>query len=999
MLALLLLLGFAPPEDQGVRSGPPSPVLEQRAASQWRLSSQPAWRAFRERWGGDWAARWDERTGAPRFLWAPGVPLVDASALVDDLALLVGIDPSELVLASHHRRGEREVLRYERRWKGAPVQGDQVALVATNGRIGGVWLRISPVSIDQTPLPGERVLALPLSRGPGPASTGISATLGTVQAEGPHVVWRGRDGLELHRHDSRSWATVTLEHEERTVGDAVVQSPAREVTVLDASGASSVTADDGSHGLSGELTVSLEGPELLVLDKGASIAVTGSDELVLAGGEDLPWSATQVQHVFHQTWDWLEDRWPTHPWLGQQVPATVELDYSACNAFYTSGTINFFVGYSGYCNNSGRIADVIIHEMGHGVHHYILEAGTFASDISEGSADYIAATILDDPNMGPEFYIGAPYLRELDSDHVYPDDYIGEEHHDGLIWGSFMWNLRQRWSDAYGEEAGVRMSDLLLLGALEQGPTLTDAYEAVILADDDNGDLSDATPHACELMDLMDQHGLGPGPIGVVVYDHRPLEEQGSSAETYPVDFDLYAIAEECGDLDIDSVQLWYALDPVGLPGEDPDVAASDTGDTGLDDPYEGWVSLELSHADGHWTGEIPRQAATSRVHYFIQASSGDGSQTVYSHGGAWQGLYSFLVGDREILWCEGFEHGAAGWEHGAGTPWEAATGEWVDEWTYGTPTGGAFMPDGAYEGSMVATTGLDVHYGNDNLQYLRSPTITVHDPGPMLLLSMRRWLTVEDGIYDRARLFANDELLWENRSSEGGSDHTLDTGWTLVEYELEPLLDADRQVGFTWTLRSDPGLEFGGWALDDVCVVQLADPPGHYRVRDLVASDDLEDNIVVTWTQPWIEPLSETVLVRSLEAWPTGPEDGVVVYRDTDPVPGQVMEVVDDEIVPDHPYHYALFAAQEGGSFLLELVEGENADQGIAPTSPPEDSAAPQDTDPGDPPVDTGPPCEDPAACDDCQEPASCGCTNAGAGVAWGWLVLIPALVARRRR
>jgi hypothetical protein len=689
------------------------------------------------------------------------------------------------------------------------------------------------------------------------------------------------------------------------------------------------------------------------------------------------------------------------------VPATVELDHSACNAYYTSGTINFFVGYEGYCNNTGRIADVIMHELGHGIHHYILAAGTFASDVSEGSADYVAATILDDPHLAPEFYIGADWLRELDSDAVYPDDYIGEVHNDGLIWGSFLWNLRERWSDDYGVDAGVELTDLLFLGTLEQGPTLTDIYEAVVLADDDDGDLSNGTPHGCELMDLLEQHGLGPGPIGVVVYDHDPIEEQSSSATEYPVSFELYGLMEECGDLDTDSVQLWASVEPAGLPGAE-EAGPGDTGDTGASgdtgspNPYDGWAQVELEHDDGLWSGVISRQPATSRVYYFVQASSGDGSQTVYSHAGTQQGLYSFRVGDREELWCEGFEHGASGWEHGPGTPWEPdATGVFVDEWVYGTPSGGSFVPDGPYAGSLVATTGLDVLYSADNSQYLRSPAVVVHDPGPMLMLSMRRWLTVEDGIYDHARLYVNDTRVWQNPASQGGSDHTLDTGWTLWELELASLLDADSQAQLTWTLGSDPGLEFGGWALDQVCVVQLADLPGHYRVRDLVASDDAEDAITVRWTQPWMSPMGGAVLVRSLEGWPTGPDDGVIVYQSDAPVAGEAVELVDSEVVPGSVYHYALFVAGADGdaAWFVDVVEGENADQGIAPTDPPIDTALPDDTDLGDPPVDTDPPCEDPAECEACETPEDCGCSSRSGGAALAWLALLPALVIRWRR
>ncbi len=1021
MFALLLLLGFAPSDrHDGPLVGPPAPHSSQRAAVQWRLSSRADWRAFRERWGGRWVARWDERTAAPRFLWAPGVSVGDARALVEDVARLAGVDPGELRLERRHDRGEVLFLRYDRHWRGAEVLGDHVTVVARNGRIGGVWVQLSPVSLTQTPGPGEIVLPLPIWKGEPwkGESTGLRTTIVRRSRDGSHVVFTDRTGAEVLRYAPRHWATVTLTHDERTVGDDMVEHPAREVAVTDTSGGVDTTADDGTHALSGDLEVTLEGPGLRILNDGVAITVSGTDDMLLDCGEDLPCSATQVQHAFHLAWDWLEDRWPSHPWLEAQVPATVEIDDSACNAFYSSGTINFLVGWEDTCNNPGRIADVVYHELGHGVHHYILQTGTFAGDISEGSGDYTAATILGDPYLAPEFYPGSAYLREIETDRVYPDDIEGEVHTDGLIWGSFLWNLRERWLDEYGETTGVEMADLIFLGALEQGPTLTDVYEAVVMADDDDGDLSNGTPHACELVELLDQHGLGPGPIGVVLFDHEPLEAQASATDGYEVAFELVAVTPECGDLDEDSVQLWYTVDAPFAPGldlpEEPDTGdtggAGDTGgvgdtsveeDTGLDiDPYEGWTSVALERDEDRWIGTIPRQPATRQVSYFMQASSTDGSQTVYTHAGSDSGVYRFRVGDREALWCEGFEHGADGWQHGAGTPVEPdLSGVFTDEWVYGTPGGGTFVPDGPFEGSMVATTGLDSFYGPNNVQYLQSPAFDVDDPGPMLLLSTRRWLTVEDGIYDHARLFVNDTLAWENPASQDGSRHTLDTEWTQQEVDLASLLDDEGQATVSWTLISDPGLEYGGWALDEVCVVQLADVPGHYRVSDLNASDDLGDHVAVGWTQPWMVPLSGTVLVRSLDGWPESTDDGVIVHQDSAPQPGEVIEVEDSEVVPGQVYHYALFAAgEDGDDWKLDLVEGENGDQGGIPDdAPPVDTQPPEDT--GSAP-DTDGPCETPEECESCEDPGPCGCSNPSGGAAGlAWLLLTPGLLVRRRR
>jgi MYXO-CTERM domain-containing protein len=483
------------------------------------------------------------------------------------------------------------------------------------------------------------------------------------------------------------------------------------------------------------------------------------------------------------------------------------------------------------------------------------------------------------------------------------------------------------------------------------------------------------------------------------MFDHAPLDSQASSTEAYEVSFDLYELTAGCGDLDPDSVQLWYTTGAAWTPGIDGP-PEGDTGGTG--DAYEGWESVPLDRDGDTWTGILPRQPATTTVHYFMQASSGDGTQTVYTHAGQPTGVYTFRVGDREALWCEGFESGAVDWDHGAGTPeFPDTSGFYTDQWEYGTPSGGPFVPDAPYEGVNIATTGLDEFYLHDNQQFLRSPEVQVTDPGLMLLFSFRRWLTVEDGIYDHAVLLVNDEPVWENPATQGGSSHTLDEGWTLQEYDLAPLLSAAGRARFTWTLSSDPGLEFGGWALDQVCVVQLADVPGHYRVRDLSASDDGEAEVRVTWTQPWMIPLTATALVRSRDAWPTSVEDGVIVDLDLHPVAGEAREVLDAEVEPGVVYHYALLAAGEGEEdWHLEIIEGENADLGgILDDEPPVDTAV-EDT--GDSPVtdDTGEAtCPDPDECDTCDEPEGCGCASGPVrGLALLPLVLAGLAVRRRR-
>jgi len=1008
-MLLLAFMGFLPVDPE--LSPSPDPLhLDRDAAVQLRLGLRPDWAAFRGRWGGEWYAVWDPRNASPRFLYAPGVPMRYAEALVADVAELARVDEADLVFDRVRVNGDRELWRYRRTWQGVPVEGDEIGLVSVRDRIVGVWVRLTPLGgLRESPLPGEHVIALP--------GRGLPALAREVRTA-ERVSWVGRDGVELVAWDPRRFATVSQTWEERTVGDPILTGAARGVTVTDASGATAETDSTGYHALSGTVTVELEGTELRVLDNGAELSLSGDADLTIDADTDVPYAAANVLHHFWVVRDWLGSRWPTHSWLGDQVRATVRAS-GYCNAYYTGGTLTFYGEYPGYCEDLGRIADVVYHEYGHGVHDYILAMGTFAGDVSEGSADFVSATILNDPVLAPDAWGEGSYIRELDTDRFYPTDVNGEVHNDGLIWGSFLWNLRAQWMAAYGDEAGAELTDILFLATLEQGPTLTDLAEAVLVADEDDGDWSNGTPHACELKDLLDYHGLGTGPIGVVQFDHTALGPQSSWAESYPVEFDLYDLTPDCSGLDRDSVKLWYTVGDNPVPGTVvtvPEVdtgadTAADSGDTGggtseVVTDYSAWTSLPLTRSDRTWTGEIPRQLAGSRVRYFMEAASTDGTQIVSTHTGEDALAWEFWVGDRRVIWCEDFESGAPDWVTSAGGYGNTdPPPQFTDEWQVGTPTGGGdWDADAPWEGTGVLATVIDGDYGANNRQWAMGPEVDATGHGPMLLLTQARWLTVEDGIYDQAQMYVNDTVVYSNVVSEGGVSHTLDLGWTRQDIAAETLLDAKGHLQVGYSLRSDPGLEFGGWAVDEVCLVDLDDVPGHYRVRDLEASDDAE-TVTVRWTQPWIEPLTETVLVRRWDAPPTGPTDGEVLYQDLAPVAGTAMEVVDPGPVEGETAWYAVFAAN--GDFVTDVVEGENLDQGGVPLPPPPDTGDTGDTAPGDTALtDSEPttgedsaPGEDPPPAEKPEDPAGCGCASSGAAAAPAGLLLGLALLARRRR
>jgi hypothetical protein len=1001
---ILLFLAFVP-EDSATPVGPPAPHLDRDAALDLRLGNTPAARALRDRWGMQ-SIRWDARDATPRAVMAAGVDLGRADEYAAALARLAGVDPADLVRLPDSGDQGRAGVHYQQTWRGAPVEGARLDLWARGGRIG---LALSSLRRPHAlPAPADGEVVLPLE---GPDGR-LRWALARRVEEGDEVAFYGRDGRELHRYTTRYPLEVALQ--ERTVGDPRVLEPARGVWVTDGA-VGEYTADDGSHSVRDPYDARLEGPWLTLWRDARIVEVLDIDDEILDGGRDISQATATSLHHFHVVRDWLTERRPDHPWLPENVPSSVDLSEGTCNAYYTNGAINFYREEQEVCNNFGEIADVVYHEYGHGVHHYVLEGGTFASDVSEGSADYISATVLNDPVLAPNARPDGSYIRELDTDRVYPDDAVGESHTDGLIWGSFLWNLREDWG-AGGEDAeGVEAVDRLFLETLSYGPTLTDLYEAVLMADDDDGDLTGGTPHDCELTGLLDQHGLGPGPVGLVVLDHAPIEAAGSRDRDYPLTFELLNVTTACGDFDPDSAAVHYAIDPPA-------------------DARLGEIDFEIApvERDGEtYTARIPRQLPGTRVAYYLSWADSARTQEVASHGGKTRDLFSFWVGDRRELWCQDFEEGWGEWSHAPGTPFADAGVEGggdYSEWELGAPAGDAvYSPAAPWDGASALATNLAGNYGPNNRQYALSGPVTFEDVDPrLLLLSSRRWLTVEDGYYDAAQIqlwgLEQPLLLWGNytsRSREVAQNHHLDEGWVLHDVDLRFLVDDSLDLPdvvapggegdpdkapplsalqLAWTLSTDQGLEFGGWALDEVCAVTL-DTDKTLRVDDLDASDDAEA-LTVTWTNPLVASLYATALVRRADRWPASYDDGVIVDLDLGAEPGAERSIVDEDAAPGETFYYALFVSEEVDSFLSDVVEGENADTGGIPLDS-MDTEAPEDTDePAAEPAEE-PGEEDAGSAGPGAYRPEPGCSCAAGGGAGGltWALLPGLLVAIRRR
>lgn len=191
-------------------------------------------------------------------------------------------------------------------------------------------------------------------------------------------------------------------------------------------------------------------------------------------------------------------------WFERPMTANANLSRS-CNAHWDGSTINLYSG-SSQCANTGLISDVIYHEWGHGLDANAggIEDGAF----SEGFGDIMSLVMTHSNLLGIGFRLpsNGP-VRDLEPDKVYPQD-RGEVHAEGLIIGSTFWDMYKGLKDRLGEEeAGAVISNYAFKMILTAS-RYTEVYDALLVIDDNDGNLVNGTPNLCVINEAFAAHGL-----------------------------------------------------------------------------------------------------------------------------------------------------------------------------------------------------------------------------------------------------------------------------------------------------------------------------------------------------------------------------------------------------------------------------------------------------------------------------------------------------------
>ena len=204
---------------------------------------------------------------------------------------------------------------------------------------------------------------------------------------------------------------------------------------------------------------------------------------------------------------------PAYPTIGDQTEFRMTVNEGSSgfcpgNAQYRGSNLRFCAAGQGFPNTAW--SSVVYHEYGH---HLVAVAGSGQGQYGEGMADTVSNLIFDESGTAFGFFgICSQPLREADNTKQYPCS--GGVHECGRLISACVWHTRNALQTSNPSSYRSILDDLTINSILlHTGSSITPAITTDFLVLDDNdGDLSNGTPHELEILDGFGQHNMLPVP-------------------------------------------------------------------------------------------------------------------------------------------------------------------------------------------------------------------------------------------------------------------------------------------------------------------------------------------------------------------------------------------------------------------------------------------------------------------------------------------------------
>ncbi|HXU32798.1 MAG TPA: hypothetical protein VN851_19685 [Thermoanaerobaculia bacterium] len=392
----------------------------------------------------------------------------------------------------------------------------------------------------------------------------------TFRRDGTMGTWRARvdatSGALLEFADVNDYATAQVTGGVFMISPTVTPETVRAMPYANLSIGGSATSAGTYNFTGGVVTTTLAGPFVRIVDTCGAISqgsdAVGNIALGTSGGTDCTTpghggagnthsSRTQYYHVNRIKEvgrGWL----PANAWLPAQLRVNVDLNQT-CNAYWNGSTLNFFKSGGG-CGNTGEIAAVSLHEYGHGLDQNDGTGTAPEGGTGESYGDLTAAIQLHNSCIGPGFRASncggygdactsCTGVRDIDfAKHVSntPATVANftavrcsagsgpckkEVHCESYVPSEAVWDFANRDLPSPGSGTAWTVLDRLWylsrnsatssFACQRRGGTLSSNgcnagswWKTMRAVDDDDGNLSNGTPHGGALFAAFNRHGI-----------------------------------------------------------------------------------------------------------------------------------------------------------------------------------------------------------------------------------------------------------------------------------------------------------------------------------------------------------------------------------------------------------------------------------------------------------------------------------------------------------
>ncbi len=781
--------------------------------------------ALGARYGGHWTGySWNPQTGTPSQIYGSGVDV--APALRDERQAeqvardviaanpeVFGADNANLrFVAAPTGMGKRAV-HFQQTYAGLDVYQGRVHLTFTEA--GRLFVMGSDYysNIDLNPVPAlslQEAQAIAAGRLPFSDLTDRIAQEGELlvlplsidESRVEHrLVWRVNVQTEnplgewVSHVDAHSGEVVwcfnsicrtdfigdaTSDTQDGTYCNGVENVPCGHLNLTVQGVGSTTTEPDGSwqvgYGGSDNRTVDavMRGPWIRVYNyNGSNAAFSGTATPGVPF--TIPWNNSNsrqderdVFDAINDIRDFFQEFDPTFSYVNQQIDAYVNRNDGYCpgNAWW-NGTINFCAAGGAYAN-TGEIQGVVHHEFGHGIQYTILgQQGN--EGLGEGNSDIIANLMTQESIIGRGFYAGncSGGIRNSNNTLQYPEDMNGSIHHDGQIIAGFHWDFMELMQGFYGEELGtVLAAERWHFGRVLERPYYQpDQVLATFIADDDDGNLENGTPHYDYLCQAAANHSYDCPEILVgVIISHNPILSTTDEGPQ-PLLAEIYSTVTN---LDPALLEVQYRVDG----GDFQRLALTPTGD------------------ENEYTATIPGQSQPAVVEYYIYAADMSGNDR-YHPPLAPAALHTYEIG--MVVELELF----TGWEVDVEGLDDATTGIWI----LADPVGTQAQPEDDHTpdpGILCWVTGNGPVGGGIGENDIDDGSTSVYTPvydltgAEHAVVKYWRWYSNDKGADP------NNDIWWVAARSNGGPwqnleyDQSNQNAWVPREFDLVDLFGGD---------------------------------------------------------------------------------------------------------------------------------------------------------------------------------------------------------------